>query len=47
MRCNEEIIARSDLVIAIWDGSSRGTAQVIERCNHFRKPLRIVNQPNS
>ncbi|MBQ3158048.1 MAG: hypothetical protein IJB81_14220 [Clostridia bacterium] len=47
MRRNEEIIARADLVIAIWDGTSRGTAHVIDRCNHFRKPLRIIQQQDS
>ena len=47
LRRNEEIIARADLVIAIWDGSSRGTAHVIEHCKQLRKPLRIIQQQDS
>ncbi len=38
---NDEIIARADLVIAIWDGSSRGTRYVIDRCKTIGKPLMV------
>lgn len=41
LRRNLQIIDSCDLVLAFWDGSSRGTAFVIERCRRQGKPLRI------
>ena len=41
LRRNDEIIARADLVIAIWDGTSHGTRYVIDRCRRLNKPLSI------
>ena len=38
---NLQIIDSCDLVLAFWDGSSRGTAFVIDRCRKIGKPLRI------
>lgn len=38
---NLEIIDYSDQVLAFWDGQSRGTAFVIERCRKLQKPLRV------
>ncbi len=38
---NLQIIDYSDLVLAFWDGRSRGTAFVIERCRKLNKPLRV------
>ena len=38
---NLQIIDYSDLVLAFWDGHSRGTAFVIERCRKQKKPLRV------
>ena len=38
---NEEIIAHADLVIAVWDGSSRGTKFVINRCRQRKKALLV------
>lgn len=39
LRRNMEIIACADMVIAIWDGKSTGTAQVIAECRKIGKPL--------
>lgn len=39
LRRNLEIIARADLVIALWDGQSTGTAYTISRCEAIGKPL--------
>ena len=39
---NNSIIDDADYVIAIWDGSSRGTKYVIDRCRRLRKPLRVL-----
>ena len=37
LRRNEEIIRMADLVIAVWDGASRGTAHVIRRCGELKR----------
>ena len=39
LRRNMEIIARAELIIALWDGNSTGTAQVIAECRKIGKPL--------
>lgn len=39
---NELIIAEADLVLAIWDGKSSGTAGVIERCREIGKECRVI-----
>jgi len=39
---NNRIIDCADSVIAFWDGYSRGTRYVIDRCNMLDKPLKIV-----
>ena len=41
LRRNDEIIAYSDMVLAFWDGSSRGTAYVIRQCKRHGKSLRV------
>lgn len=40
IRRNDQIIDYADLVIALWDGISRGTKYVIDRCQAVGKPLR-------
>ncbi len=40
LRRNLEIIDYADAVYAFWDGSSRGTWFVIQRCRKIDKPLR-------
>ena len=38
---NIEIIEYADLVLAFWDGQSRGTAFVIRECQHRKIPIKI------
>lgn len=38
---NLQIIDYSDVVLAFWDGQSRGTAFVIQRCRRVHKSLRV------
>ena len=38
---NDTIIEYSDVVLAFWDGESRGTRYVIERCRKQGVPLRV------
>lgn len=42
LRRNDEIIASADMVLAFWDGASRGTAYVIGRCGEKGVPCRVV-----
>ena len=42
LRRNEEIIARAELVIALWDGQSTGTAYVVNQCKKIGKPFILV-----
>ncbi len=41
IRRNVTIIENADLVLAFWDGKSRGTKFVIERCKKLGKPVEI------
>ena len=41
LRRNREIVARADLVLAFWDGSSRGTQFVVEQCKKSGKPVKV------
>ncbi|MDE5563562.1 MAG: DUF2493 domain-containing protein [Oscillospiraceae bacterium] len=41
LRRNLEIIAYADLVLAFWDGTSRGTAYVIRNCKEQGVPVRV------
>jgi predicted Rossmann fold nucleotide-binding protein DprA/Smf involved in DNA uptake len=38
---NETIVAFSDIIIAIWDGKSRGTKYVIEYAKRLGKPIKV------
>jgi hypothetical protein len=38
---NEAIVNSADMVVAIWDGKSRGTKYVIEYARKVDKPLRV------
>ncbi len=40
---NDLIIKLSDMVVAFWDGKSRGTKNVIEKCKKLSKPIRVYN----
>lgn len=41
LRRNLEIVRRADLVLAFWDGSSRGTKFVIDACRRLGVPVRV------
>ena len=38
---DEQIVKNADLVIAIWDGKSRGTAYTLDVCVRLHVPFRI------
>ncbi|MGN0551412.1 MAG: hypothetical protein ACI4I4_06160 [Acutalibacteraceae bacterium] len=42
LRRNLEIISNADMVLAFWDGKSRGTKFVIDNCKKTNKPIRII-----
>ena len=42
LKRNEQIVAYADLVLAFWDGASRGTKHVIGQCEKIGKPVRVV-----
>ncbi len=42
---NIEIVNYSDLVIAFWDGQSRGTKFVIDLCKKQNKPIKVFHIP--
>lgn len=39
---NRQIVDYADMVIAFWDGKSRGTKSVIEYCKQTETPCRII-----
>ncbi|MBC8530446.1 hypothetical protein H8696_01120 [Christensenellaceae bacterium NSJ-53] len=41
LRRNITIIEHADLVLAFWDGRSRGTRFVIDKCHAMNVPVRI------
>ena len=41
LKRNEQIIACADLVIAFWDGKSRGTKHAIDLCRRKNVPIEI------
>ena len=42
LRRNIDIIERADLVLAFWDGKSRGTKYVIDECKKRDVPVQII-----
>ena len=42
LKRNMQIIEYSDIVIAFWDGRSKGTKFVIDNCKKMNKELRII-----
>ena len=42
LRRNAELVHKADLVIALWDGNSRGTAFTIAECERTGKPCRVI-----
>ena len=41
---NLALLAEADLVLAFWDGRSRGTAFVIRECRRRGVPLRVIRE---
>jgi hypothetical protein len=39
---NSEIVESADLVVAFWDGESKGTADTIEKAQLVGKDLRVI-----
>ena len=44
LKRNIQIIDYADIVLAVWDGKSRGTKFVIDQCKKKNIPLRIIYQ---
>lgn len=40
-----QIIDHADMVIAFWDGQSRGTKYVIENCKKVNKKVMVYQKP--
>ncbi len=40
---NKQIVDSADMVIAFWDGKSRGTLSVIEYCKKQKKEFLLIN----
>ena len=38
---NEIMVAKCDYVIAFWDGTSKGTKNLIDNAVKYNKPLRV------
>ncbi len=38
---NDLIVETADVVLVFWDGKSRGTKYVIDRCNQLKKPILV------
>ena len=43
---NSRIVDYADLVLAFWDGHSRGTAYTLRVCVEHGKPFRIISVPS-
>ena len=43
LKRNDLIVAYADMVLAFWDGQSRGTAYVIRKCRKSNKPCKVFN----
>lgn len=38
---NKEIVERADMVIAVWDGISRGTKSAVQYAQKIGKPVKV------
>lgn len=41
LKRNDEIVAYADMVLAFWDGRSRGTLYTVKKCRQAGKPCRV------
>jgi hypothetical protein len=39
---NTDIVMESDMIVAFWDGKSRGTADTIAKAKTLKKPTLII-----
>lgn len=46
LRRNDKIVDAADLVLAFWDGKSKGTKYVIDKCNKIGKPIVVTVNPD-
>ena len=44
---NREIVKQADLVLAVWDGKSRGTRYVMDQCKKTGTALRVFHLDGS
>jgi hypothetical protein len=44
---NQTIVVSSDLVVAFWDGQSKGTKSSIDFCKKYNIPLIIISTNNN
>lgn len=42
LKRNLQIIEYSDIIIAFWEGKSKGTKYVIDTCQKKNKPLQVI-----
>lgn len=42
LRRNDAIVDYADYVVALWDGKSRGTKYVIDRCHATGKKVQVI-----
>ena len=47
LKRNLLIVEQADLVLAFWDGKSRGTRFVIDTCEKTGKPIRVIRKEES
>lgn len=40
---NEEMAKYADMLVAFWDGKSRGTKHMIKTMKQFNKPVRVIS----
>lgn len=44
---NNEIVKNSDVVVAFWDGSSKGTRHSVQLARNLNKPVFIIRTTNN
>lgn len=42
LKRNDAIINHCDFILAVWDGKSKGTKYVIDKCIKLSKPFQII-----
>lgn len=42
LKRNDKIIGYADMVLAFWDGKSRGSAYIIKKCREMNVPRKIL-----